>query len=362
MVTADEPLLDERGQVLEPLLIVDLDSAGPPSAGVGDRIVIGVAAKPLDQARRRVADALDLSLVPADFAAGPQCVAAADPWAEAELLRAAAQASPQAALALAAVLRAGLTDTTAALDLESFAYSTLLGGREFARWLERRGKRRDPAPSPRSAVLLQRSGTELRITLNRPERRNAYSREMRDALVEALRLAILDESIEQVVLDGAGLSFSAGGDLDEFGTAPDLATAHFVRTRAGAARLLHQLAGRLRVHVHGSCVGAGIELPAFAGRVLARPDTTFRLPEVAMGLIPGAGGTVSIPRRIGRWRTLYMALSGCTLDAATALDWRLIDTIELTGVDSLSRLRGGVDVPRPATPGNEHVRLRRTRR
>jgi Enoyl-CoA hydratase/isomerase len=300
MVTAGQPLLDERGQIVEPLLIVDLDSAGHPPAGVGDRIVVGVTAKPLDQARRSVADALDLSLVPAGIAAGPQCVAAADPWAEAESLRAAAEASPQAALTLAAVLRAGLADITAALDLESFAYSALLGGRQFARWLEHRGKRRETVPSPRPAVLVQRSGSELRITLNRPERRNAYSREMRDALVEALRLATLDESIEQGVLGGAGLSFSAGGDLDEFGTAPDLATAHFVRTRAGAARLMHQLAGRLRVHVHGSCVGAGIELPAFAGRVLARPDTTFRFPEVTMGLIPGAGGTVSIPRRIGR--------------------------------------------------------------
>jgi enoyl-CoA hydratase/carnithine racemase len=47
-----------------------------------------------------------------------------------------------------------------------------------------------------------------------------------------------------------------------------------------------------------------------------------------MGLIPGAGGTVSIPRRIGRWRTLWLALSGEALDAATALDWGLVDAVE----------------------------------
>lgn len=98
---------------------------------------------------------------------------------------------------------------------------------------------------------------------------------------------------------GAGPSFCSGGDLDEFGTAPELVTAHFVRARHGAGGLLHRLAARAEVRVHGSCVGASIELLAFAGRVVAAPGTTFRLREAAMGLMPGAGGTVSIPRRIG---------------------------------------------------------------
>ncbi|WP_262401328.1 enoyl-CoA hydratase/isomerase family protein [Actinomadura sp. CNU-125] len=74
-------------------------------------------------------------------------------------------------------------------------------------------------------------------------------------------------------------------------------------------------------------MGAGVELPAFAGRVVARPDAVFRLPEIAMGLIPGAGGTVSLPRRIGRHRTLYMALTGEAIGADTALAWGLVDEI-----------------------------------
>jgi enoyl-CoA hydratase/carnithine racemase len=53
----------------------------------------------------------------------------------------------------------------------------------------------------------------------------------------------------------------------------------------------------------------------------------MRLPEVAMGLVPGAGGTVSIRRRIGRWRTFYLSLSGEYLDAATALSWGLVDEV-----------------------------------
>jgi enoyl-CoA hydratase/carnithine racemase len=68
-------------------------------------------------------------------------------------------------------------------------------------------------------------------------------------------------------------------------------------------------------------------LPAFASHVSAAPGATFCLPEVGMGLIPGAGGTAGIPRRIGRHRTAWLALTGTRLDAATALDWGLVDEL-----------------------------------
>ena len=84
----------------------------------------------------------------------------------------------------------------------------------------------------------------------------------------------------------------------------------------------------VRVRVHGACIGAGIELPAFAGRISAHPDTLFQLPELAMGLLPGAGGCVSIPRRIGRHRTAYMVFLGERFNAQQALSWGLIDAIE----------------------------------
>jgi enoyl-CoA hydratase/carnithine racemase len=80
--------------------------------------------------------------------------------------------------------------------------------------------------------------------------------------------------------------------------------------------------------VHGPCFGAGVELPAFASNVVASADATFVLPELGMGRLPGAGGTVSIPRRIGRQRTLWLALTGAVLDAQTALRWGLVDAIE----------------------------------
>ena len=146
-------------------------------------------------------------------------------------------------------------------------------------------------------------------------------------LCAALELARVDDSIERVVLDGAGPSFCSGGDLAEFGARADPAAAHLIRLTRSPARLIHRLADRVEVRIHGQTLGGGIEMAAFAGRVVAAPDTRIALPEVALGLIPGAGGTVSLPRRIGRQRTAWLALTGDTIDAPTALDWGLIDAI-----------------------------------
>jgi enoyl-CoA hydratase/carnithine racemase len=320
-----------------PAVLVDLDEPAPPevlaaavrAAPGTDRLLIGVATRVPAPAFAPLIAALDTTLVPLGSPADRAVVAVVDPVAEAAAVLGAVAAAPGAASVLAALLRwsADLA-VPAALDAESLAYSTLLGGPEFGRWLGRWGSRPPPPPARGEPVLVERRRDVLHVTLNRPERRNAYGREVRDALVSALHLAEVDPSLTRVVLAGAGPAFCSGGDLDEFGTAPDPVTAHLVRTRAGAALPLHRLRGRVEARLHGPCVGAGIELPAFAGRVIATPDATFRLPELGMGLIPGAGGTVGIPRRIGRWRTAHLALTGRTLDAATALDWGLVDAID----------------------------------
>jgi hypothetical protein len=242
----------------------------------------------------------------------------------------AAKGSPLAASVLVQLLRH--SDTLPlhdALLAESWAYSTLQSGPEFVTWLaERTPGPGDPAPEhPEPAVLARREGSLLHLTLNRPERHNAYSAEMRDALCELLDVADADPSIERIRLDGAGSSFSSGGELAEFGTLADPATAHAVRSVRNAGRLLARLAPRVEVHVHGACVGAGVELPAFAAKVRARADAWFMLPELSMGLVPGAGGTASLPRRIGRRRTAWLALSGERIDACTALEWGLVDEI-----------------------------------
>ncbi|OBI41887.1 enoyl-CoA hydratase/isomerase family protein [Mycobacterium colombiense] len=217
--------------------------------------------------------------------------------------------------------------TLSGVVTESLAYSTLQAGPEFAQWLRERGPVRMPEiPDP---VRATRDGDVVRIAFNRPQRHNAFSTDARAALLEALTVAQLDPSVTGIVLSGNGPSFCSGGDLAEFGTFADPASAHLARTRYSPALALDGLAARLgracRAEVHGRVLGSGLEMAAFCGWVSARDDAVFGLPELALGLLPGAGGTVSVTRRIGRWRTAYLVLSGRTVDAATATAWGLVD-------------------------------------
>lgn len=237
--------------------------------------------------------------------------------------------APLAAMTLVQVLRVTeKLSPTRALRVESLAYSTLQAGPEFGAW-----SRANPpvafsvSADSGSAVLIERHAERVDVTLNRPASRNAMSIEMRDGMVEALQLIVADASIERARFSGAGACFSIGGDLREFGTAADPASAHAVRSMRLPAAVLIHCAARTEFHLHSACIGAGIELPAFAGWVSAAPNAFFQLPEIHFGLIPGAGGCVSLPRRIGRQRTAYLALSARRIDAATALDWGLIDKI-----------------------------------
>ncbi|OBH03744.1 enoyl-CoA hydratase/isomerase family protein [Mycobacterium sp. E1747] len=215
----------------------------------------------------------------------------------------------------------------AAVVTESLAYSTLQAGPEFARWLGERGPAR--VPDIADPVLAERDGDTLRIAFNRPQRHNAFSTDARAALLEALTIAQLDPSVAGIVLRGNGPSFCSGGDLAEFGTFADPASAHLARTRHSPALALDALTARLgracRAEVHGSVLGSGLEMAAFCGLVAAREHSVFGLPELQLGLIPGAGGTLSVTRRIGRWRTAYLVLSGRTIDTGTALAWGLVD-------------------------------------
>ncbi|MBO0678503.1 enoyl-CoA hydratase/isomerase family protein [Mycolicibacterium sp. S2-37] len=217
--------------------------------------------------------------------------------------------------------------TRAGVVTESLAYSTLQAGPEFARWLADRGPAEVPVtPDP---VRARRDGNTLFVEFNRPQRHNAFSTDARAALLEALEVARLDPAIDEVVLSGAGRSFCSGGDLAEFGSFADPAAAHLARTRHSPALVLDELTARLGrrcvARVHGQVLGSGLEMAAYCGQVVTTPDAVFGLPELDLGLIPGAGGTVSITRRIGRWRTAYLVLSGRTIDAPTALRWGLVD-------------------------------------
>jgi enoyl-CoA hydratase/carnithine racemase len=306
-----------------------------------------------DAAGARWLDGLDITLVPAvviavardpgpmtpaacaaadivlteDSAAGTPFVAPeAGIQAAIDQIAAALALTPVAGTALAMLLRSSASlPVPAALIAESATYSALQEGAEFRAW---RAGRPGRAPEPGSQrVLTARDGNRLEITLARPARRNAVDRLMRDALAGALAPAVADPGV-QVTLRGIGPDFCAGGDLDEFGSRPDPALAHLIRLTRSPAMLLSLLASRATAYLHGACLGAGIEVPAFAGRVIAAENARFGLPELRLGLVPGAGGTASLPRRIGRWRTAYLALADQVIGARQALDWGLIDAIE----------------------------------
>lgn len=356
------------------LTVVDLDAgADDPAAVAGalagsTRLTLGIARRPWDAALQPVVDALTLALcLPSVAAPGRAHVPVPDPAAAAAEIAAAVDRTPRAALALGNVLRINgqLLDTASfgsdsfgsgpgdtdplgtdplsagrrnapasasphgvadAVATESLAYSALLAGPEFAAWRTEHPARPEP-PVPADAVLLDREGDVLRITLNRPDRRNALGHGLRDALIDGLDVLAADPAL-RAELRGAGPSFSSGGDLDEFGTAADPATAHVVRLARSAGLRVHRDRDRITPYLHGACVGAGIEVPAFAATVVAAPDAWCQLPELSLGLIPGAGGTASVTARIGRWRTAWMALTGARVTARHALAWGLVDRIE----------------------------------
>jgi len=236
-------------------------------------------------------------------------------------------ANPVAATIGAQVLRlsSGLS-LPEALQAESFAYSTLLGGAEFRRWQDAT-KRGTSTPVPADPVLVLRDGNRITLQLNDPDNRNAMSAAMRDALYEALANILDDPSKPDLILVGGGKCFSTGGPLPEFGTARDLAAAHVARSLHSCATALDALGERASVRLHGACIGSGIEVAAAAHRRIATPDAWFQLPELSMGLIPGAGGTATVARAIGRHRTMWMLLTAKRIGTAQALDWGLLHAV-----------------------------------
>lgn len=235
---------------------------------------------------------------------------------------------PMASSVFVQVLRATENMPMAqALTVESMAYATLQAGPEYTRWLARLKPQLEMQDDTGPAVVAEREGDDVYLELNRPANRNAMSVEMRDALNAELGKVLRDDDIRSVQISGRGKCFSTGGDLTEFGTVPDVATGHIVRGLSVPGALLAECAERVTVLLHGACIGSGLEFPAFAGQVTAKTITHFLLPEISMGLIPGAGGCISIARRIGRRRCAWLGLSGQRIKAQQALEWGLVDDV-----------------------------------
>ncbi len=248
------------------------------------------------------------------------------PRDNAQSIAAAAAAQPLAARIVTQLLRMlpQLADDDA-LTAESLAYAALQGSEAHRGWIAARAHNTSPLPEGR--VVLSREDDVLIVILDRPEAGNAIDRAMRDALHEAFALANADTTIKRICVRGQGRSFSLGAELSEFGTTTDPARAHAIRSETLPAWQAVRCRDRMEAHIDGACIGAGLELAAFAARITATRRSWFQLPELAMGILPGAGGCVSLSRRIGRQRTLSLILSGRRLGAREALAWGLVDSL-----------------------------------
>ncbi|MEV4241492.1 MULTISPECIES: enoyl-CoA hydratase/isomerase family protein [Nocardia] len=340
-----DPLVDdgfefsESGVPTRPLVVLELDDLCDAPAEtiartatlIGDSLslIIGVLNRPPTRPMGPVLAATTLTLTDLPVAdLLHQVIPVEDINAALATLRAAVARSPRAALACGQLLRQTTKlDTTQALAAEAAVYSMLLAGPEFARWLAERGPARPRPRTDRALVRLHRTDGHLSIMLDHPQRRNALSMRLREELLAAAQVAAADPSITSVELSGAGPAFCSGGDLDEFGCATDLVAGYLVRLDRAPWRVLDRIAGHLVACVNGACIGPGAEMAAFAGTVAATPDAFFCFPEVHMGLVPGAGGTVSVPSRIGRWRAAWLMLTGQRLSVPTALRWGLVDRL-----------------------------------
>jgi enoyl-CoA hydratase len=261
------------------------------------------------------------------------------PVSVAALIRQTARAPRAAAVAIQLLRCLEGLPTDRALQLESMSYGLLQGSTEHEEWLAAQAAlvatARGSSTSDVGAgkLRVERQGAVLQLVIDRPQARNAIDRFLRDQLFDAFTVAALDPDVRSIKLRAVGSTFSIGGDLGEFGTTRDPATAHLIRSRTLPAQVLAQRADILDVHVQGACVGAGLEIAAFSSRLTAASDAWFQLPELAMGVIPGAGGCVSVPHRIGRQRAALMILSGRRINATTAQRWGLIDRIDDRPID-----------------------------
>ena len=190
----------------------------------------------------------------------------------------------------------------------------------------RRRSEPDRAEPPVLYDLLD-DGTVAVVTLNRPQRLNAYDVSMRDGLYEALLAVRDDPGVRAMVLCGNGRAFCSGGDVAEFGSAPSPTRAREVRWLRDVWGTLWRLPAVTIAAVHGHAVGGGFEMALLCDQCVASRDARFALPETGLGMIPGVAGTQTLPRLIGTTRALRLVLGGEALDARAAHQLGLVTRV-----------------------------------
>ena len=171
-------------------------------------------------------------------------------------------------------------------------------------------------------VTVSRDGEVAIITLDNPPV-NAMSHHLREPLYKAIEAARDDGGVKAIVIACAGRTFVSGADITEFGTPKALAEPNLPQLCA----LLESLPKPAVAAIHGTALGGGLELALACHYRVADRAAKVGLPEVKLGLLPGAGGTIRLPRLTGPERAVAMIVSGNPIGAAKALEAGVVDAI-----------------------------------
>jgi 3-hydroxyacyl-CoA dehydrogenase len=171
-----------------------------------------------------------------------------------------------------------------------------------------------------ASVDLRRDGDVVVVTTDNPPV-NALKHEVRAGLTEALAQACDDDAVRAIVIACAGRTFFAGADITEFGKPPQAPSLHDV------IAVIEAMLKPVVAALHGTALGGGFELALACHFRVAVPGARLGLPEVKLGLLPGAGGTQRLPRLVGPEKALQMIVTGEPIGAAEAREDGIIDEI-----------------------------------
>jgi enoyl-CoA hydratase/carnithine racemase len=173
-------------------------------------------------------------------------------------------------------------------------------------------------------VLSERSGSILRVTLNRPAKKNAMTSSIYVALADVFNNAAKDDRVRVVLWDAAGDSFSAGNDIEDFLTNPPGAGES---PQAQLANALVNLDKPIIAAVRGVAIGGGTTLLTHCDFVYASETAKFQLPFVNLGLVPEFGSSWSLPARAGHLRAAELIMIGLPFDARHAAELGIVTRV-----------------------------------